>query len=60
MIEGPSCVVRLGLPGSGKTLDQTLSDVIPALLSGVDVYCNYWINWDSPNLHFFPPTRGVS
>lgn len=56
MIEGSQCVIRLGKPGSGKSLDQTLVDVLPHLLAGEDVYCCYWINWNRPNYHYFPPT----
>jgi len=50
---GLRCVLRLGLPGSGKTLDQTETDVLPHLLSGVLVKSCYWLNWDLDNLVFF-------
>jgi len=46
---------RLGKTGSGKTLDQTEQDVIPALLNGEEVWCSYWINWNGPNIHYFNP-----
>lgn len=52
-IDGSRCVGRLGLPGSGKSLHQTEEAVLPYLLSGVDVYCSYWINWNKPNYHYF-------
>lgn len=56
MIEGSQCVVRLGKPGCGKSLDQTLSDVLPHLLAGEEVYACYWINWNLPNFHYFEPS----
>jgi len=46
---------RLGATGSGKTLDQTEQDVLPALLAGEEVWCSYWVNWALPNLHYFAP-----
>lgn len=46
---------RLGATGSGKTLDQTEEDVLPALLAGEEVWCSYWINWAGDNLHYFAP-----
>lgn len=46
---------RLGATGSGKTLDQTEQDVLPALLAGEEVWCSYWVNWAGSNLHYFPP-----
>lgn len=52
-LTGMDCVIRLGLPGSGKTLDQTMTDVLPHLLAGEQVYSTYWINWNKPNLHLF-------
>ena len=45
--------MRLGLPGSGKTLTQTELIVLPALLEGLDVYVNYWINCNLENYHYF-------
>jgi len=66
MIEGTRCIIRLGKPGCGKSLDQTEQDVLPMLKAGVDVYCCYWINWTGieeedgtirQNFHYFPPTR---
>jgi len=44
---------RLGLTGSGKTLDQTERDVLAEILSGVEVWSTYWINLDLPNIHYF-------
>lgn len=52
-ISGEIFDIRLGLPGKGKTLSLTEDVVIPALKSGLDVYCNYWINWNKPNLHLY-------
>lgn len=66
MIEGTKCVIRLGKPGCGKSLDQTEQEVLPHLEDGIDVYCCYWINWRGyeekdgtirQNFHYFPPTR---
>jgi len=45
--------MRLGLPGSGKTLTQTELIVLPALLEGLDVYVNYWVNCNLENYHYF-------
>jgi len=45
--------VRLGLTGSGKTLDQTEGPVLDAILRGEDVWCSYWLNLDLPNIHYF-------
>jgi len=56
MIDGSRCVIRIGKPGCGKTLDQTEQDVLPALLDGEEVYCSYWLNWALPNYHYFPPS----
>jgi len=52
-ISGVNCIMRLGLPGSGKTLDQTIYDVLPHLLAGEQVYSTYWINWNKDNIHYF-------
>lgn len=66
MIKGNKCVIRLGKPGCGKSLDQTETDVLEHLLAGENVYCCYWINWKGyqnkkgewiQNFHYFPPTR---
>lgn len=57
MVTGSRCVMRLGLPGCGKSLDQTENEVLEHLLAGTDVYCCYWINWAGPNYHYFPPTK---
>jgi len=57
MITGSKCVIRLGLPGCGKSLDQTEQEVLEHLIAGTEVYCCYWINWNLPNYHYFPPTR---
>jgi len=66
-IEGASCIIRLGLPGCGKSLDQTEVDVLDHLMAGEQVYCCYWINWKGyndpdtgefiQNYHYFPPTK---
>ena len=53
MSKGINCIIRLGLPGSGKTLDQTEVDVLPHLIAGEQVYSCYWINWNGDNLHYF-------
>jgi len=62
MIEGSIFSIRLGLPGSGKSLGLVEEDLLPHLLSGEEVYCNFWINWKGikqtdgtykQNLHFF-------
>ena len=52
-INGTNCIMRLGLPGSGKTLDQTELNVLPHLIAGEQVYCAYWINWNRDNYHYF-------
>lgn len=54
-LDGAVCEIRLGLPGSGKSLDQTLLAVLPHLLNNEEVYCCYWINWKLPNYHYFDP-----
>jgi hypothetical protein len=55
MISGSICEIRLGLPGCGKSLDQTEDAVLYHLLNGEEVWCCYWINWNRPNYHFFSP-----
>jgi len=55
MIEGARCEIRLGLPGCGKSLDQTENPVLDHLLNGEQVYCCYWLNWNQPNYHYFTP-----
>lgn len=52
-LDGDIFTIRLGLPGEGKTLAQTEQDVLPLLTAGLEVYCNYWINWEGPNFHLF-------
>jgi len=52
-ISGEIFEMRLGLPGSGKTLSQTELIVLPALLDGLEVYVNYWINCNLENYHYF-------
>ena len=44
---------RLGLTGSGKSLDQTESDILDFILDGVEVWSCYWLNIDLPNVHYF-------
>jgi len=62
MIEGSIFSIRLGLPGSGKSLGLCEEDLLPHLLAGEEVYCNFWVNWKGlkkedgtykQNLHFF-------
>lgn len=62
MIEGSVFSIRLGLPGSGKSLGLVEEDLLPHLLAGEEVYCNFWINWKGilqedgtykQNLHYF-------
>jgi len=53
--EGVKIKMRLGKTGSGKTLDQTETDVLDALLDGQEVWSCYWINWNQPNWHYFRP-----
>jgi len=62
MIEGSVFSIRLGLPGSGKSLGLVEEDLLPHLLAGEEVWCNFWINWKGikqedgiykQNLHFF-------
>lgn len=53
MSKGINCIIRLGLPGCGKTLDQTELDVLPHLIAGEEVWSCYWINWNGDNLHYF-------
>lgn len=66
-IDGSVFSIRLGLPGAGKSLGLVEEDLLPHLLRGEEVWCNFWINWkgiwtiddDHPegyyrqNLHFF-------
>jgi hypothetical protein len=47
-----------GLPGSGKSLIQTLC-VYPFLIKGYQVYSDYWINFKGENLHFFSDIEEV-
>jgi predicted SnoaL-like aldol condensation-catalyzing enzyme len=47
-----------GLPGSGKSLIQTLA-VYPFLIKGYQVYSDYWINFKGDNLHFFSEIEEV-
>lgn len=51
--QGNLFLIRLGLPGSGKSLGLVEEDLLPHLLQGEEVYSNFWINWNGPNLHFF-------
>jgi len=53
--KGCVCVGRLGLPGSGKSLDQTHSEVLEHLMNGEEVWSCYWINWAGDNWHYFQP-----
>lgn len=53
MIEGSIFSIRLGLPGSGKSLGNCEEDLLPHLLAGEEVWTNYWVNYKGPNLHFF-------
>lgn len=53
MIEGSVFSVRIGLPGSGKTLGMVEEDLLPHLLAGEQVYTNIWINYIGDNLHYF-------
>lgn len=52
-IEGHIIRIRLGKTGSGKTLDQTIEDIIPRLIAGETIYSCYWINWKLPNYKYF-------
>lgn len=52
-IEGEVFDMFLGLPGQGKTLTLNEDIVLPALLSGQQVYCSYWVNWNRSNFHYF-------
>jgi len=52
-IEGSVFSIRLGMPGSGKSLGLVEEDLLPHLLAGEEVWCNFWINWKGENLHFF-------
>jgi hypothetical protein len=53
MLDGTVMSIRLGLPGSGKSLGLVEEDLLPHLIAGEQVYCNFWINWKGDNLHFF-------
>lgn len=55
MEDGVKIKIRLGKTGSGKTLDQTEEDVLPALIDEQEVHSCYWINWNKPNWHYFAP-----
>lgn len=50
---GIRLICRIGLPGCGKTLDQTESDILPHLIAGRRVKSCYWLNWNQPNLTLF-------
>jgi len=52
---GAKIIGRLGATGSGKTLYQTETNILPALLAGEEVWVSYWINWAGNNCHYFPP-----
>lgn len=52
-ISGDIFEVRIGNVGTGKTLSQTELVVLPALKSGLQVYCNYFVNWSGDNFHLF-------
>lgn len=52
-VDGETFEMYLGLPGKGKTLFLTEYRVLPALQQGLEVYVNYWVNWNGPNVHFF-------
>ena len=56
-IEGSLCSIRLGGVCTGKSLDQTETDVLDHLLAGEEVWCCYWLNWNKPNYHYFKPTK---
>jgi len=67
MLTGTIFSIRLGLPGSGKSLGLCEEDLLPHLLAGEEVWCNFWVNWKGiwtiddkhpegyfyQNLHFF-------
>jgi len=53
MLDGSIFSIRLGLPGSGKSLGLVEEDLLPHLLAGEEVWCNFWVNWKGDNLHFF-------
>jgi len=53
MIEGSIFSIRLGLPGSGKSIGVVEEDALPHLLDGEEVWSNFWINWNGDNLHYF-------
>lgn len=53
MIDGSICSIRIGLPGSGKSLGMNEEDALPHLLAGEEVWSNYWINWKGDNLHYY-------
>jgi len=55
MDDGVKIKMRLGKTGSGKTLDQTEEDVLPALLDEQEVWSCYWLNWNRANWHYFKP-----
>lgn len=43
----------LGLPGAGKSLVINETVVLPALLSGEQVFSTYWVNWNKSNFSVF-------
>jgi len=53
MIDPDSFTIRLGLPGSCKTLSVTEDVLLPAILNGIDVYANHWLNINLPNSHYY-------
>lgn len=58
-IEGSKFCVRLGLPGSGKTLGMVEEDLLPHLIAGEEVYCNFFVNWSGENIHFFTDIEDI-
>lgn len=50
---GLSIICYLGLTGSGKSLSAVENHILPALVRGLTVYSNTWINWKGDNLKLF-------
>jgi len=59
IINGEVFDVRLGIPGSGKTILQNEFSAIPALLENLNVYSNYWINWKHDNLKIYSDLEDI-
>lgn len=60
LITGEVFDMFLGLPGNGKSLTLVEDYVIPSLVQGIQVYCNFWVNWKGDNFHYFSEFEEIS